>query len=39
MQSQVRENSINADSSVVKLVAMFCPEGLVLKNKHFLFFI
>lgn len=40
MQSQVREISTNTDSSVVKLVAMFCLEGCfgIKKPQHFFSF-
>lgn len=39
-QSQVKEISTNIDSNVVKLAAMFCPEGCfgIKKPHHFFFF-
>lgn len=38
MQSQVREISTNTGSSVVKLLAMFCPEGSFgIKKTHYFF--
>lgn len=40
MQSQIRENSTSVDNSIVKLVAMFSPEGWfgIEKNHDFFSF-